>query len=228
MPDLDLKITGVKSGALGLTPLLNFELEVTNPVEGETIHSVALQAQIQISALQRSYTAVEKEKLVDLFGTPDRWGQTLSSRLWTIAGTTVRGFTGKTTTVLPVQCTFDLNVIAAKYFYALDAGEVPLLFLFSGTIFYAGPDGRLQVQQISWNKESAFRIPVAQWKELMNDHYPNTAWLYLHRDVFDRLYAYRRAHGIATWEETIERLLLSQESAPAPEAIAGIPAATIP
>jgi hypothetical protein len=212
MPDLNIAVTGVKSGALGLTPLLNFELEVTNPVEGETIHSVALQTQIQISALQRSYTAVEKEKLVDIFGTPDRWGQTLSSRLWTIAGSTIRGFTGRTTAIVPVQCTFDLNVVATKYFYALDSGEIPLLFLFSGTIFYAGPDGRLQVQQISWNKESAFRVPVTRWKELMDDHYPNTAWLYLHRDVFDRLYAYRRAHGLPSWEETVERLLPAHEN----------------
>jgi hypothetical protein len=212
MPELNFKVTGVKPDALGLTPLLNFQLEVTNAVEAEVIHSVALQVQIQISALQRSYTAVEKEKLVDLFGTPDRWGQTLSSRLWTIAGTTVRSFSGKTTAILPVQCTFDLNVVAAKYFYAMDSGDVPLLFLFSGTIFYAGPEGRLQVQQISWNQESAFRIPVAMWKDLMDAHYPNTAWLYLQRDVFDRLYAYRRAHGIVSWEETIERLLPAVEN----------------
>lgn len=92
---------------------------------------------------------------------------------------------------------------------------MPLLFLFSGTIFYAGEGGRLQVQQISWNQESAFRMPVALWKDLMNEHYPNTAWLYLHRDVFDRLYAYRRANGIATWEETIERLLPVLENAEA-------------
>jgi hypothetical protein len=220
VPELDIAVTGVKSGALGITPLLNFQLAISNPVQTETIHSVALQAQIQISALQRSYTAGEKEKLVDLFGTPDRWGQTLGSRLWTITGTTIRGFTGQTTATLPVQCTFDLNVIAAKYFYALDAGEIPLLFLFSGTIFYAAPDGRLQVQQISWNKESAFRIPVAQWKDLMNDHYPNTAWLYLHRDVFDRLYAYRRAEGLSTWDEVVERLLPAREPAAAANGVA--------
>ena len=213
MPDLDFKVTGVKSGALGLTPLLNFEIEVTNPVAGETIHSVALQVQIQISATKRSYTAVEKEKLVDLFGTPDRWGHTLSARLWTIASTTVRTFTDRTVAILPVQCTFDLNVVATKYFYAIESGEIPLLFLFSGTIFYAGEGGRLQVQQISWTRECAYRMPVALWKELMNEHYPNTAWIYLHRDVFDRLYAYRRANNIATWEEAIERLLPALEEA---------------
>jgi hypothetical protein len=215
MPDLDFKVTGVTAGALSLTPLLNFELEVANPIETEIIHSVALQVQIQISALKRSYTASEKEKLVDIFGTPDRWGQTLGSKLWTLASTSVRAFSGRTKAVLSVPCTFDLNVVATKYFYAMESGEIPLLFLFSGTIFYAGEGGRLQVQQISWNKESAFRLPVVLWKDLMNEHYPNTAWLYLQRDVFDRLYAYRRKQGLTSWEDTIDRLLPAMENAEA-------------
>ena len=62
-------------------------------------------------------------------------------------------FRGTTEAILPVPCSYDLNIAATKYFYVLEEGEVPLLFLFSGTIFYAGADGRLQVQQISWNNE---------------------------------------------------------------------------
>jgi hypothetical protein len=211
MPDLDFKVTGVQSGAISLTPLLNFELEVTNPAEGEVIHSVALQVQIQLSATRRSYSASEKEKLVDIFGTPDRWGQTLAPKLWTLANASVRTFSGKTQTIISVPCTFDVNVVATKYFYALESGEVPLLFLFSGTIFYAGEGGRLQVQQISWNKESVYRMPVQLWKDLMNEHYPNIGWLYLQRDVFDRLYAYRRAQGLGSWEEAIGRLLENEK-----------------
>ncbi len=42
---------------------------------------------------------------------------------------------------------------------------------------------------------------------MMEHHYPNTGWLYMNRDVFDRLYAYKRQYGLATWEQTIERLL---------------------
>jgi hypothetical protein len=215
MPDLDFKVTGVATGAYGLTPLLNFNLEVSNPNARENIHSVALQVQIQIAAPRRPYTALEKDKLVDLFGTPDRWGQTLGSKLWALTSTSLRSFSGETTSIISVPCSFDLNIAASKYFYALDAGEVPLLFLFSGTIFYPGEGGRLQIQQISWNKEASYRMPVATWKQLMDVHYPNTAWLYLNRDVFDRLYAYRRVHGISSWEETIERLLPENERAEA-------------
>jgi hypothetical protein len=94
----------------------------------------------------------------------------------------------------------------------LKDGAVPLLFLFSGTVFYAAADGRLQVQQISWDKECTYRIPVRVWQELMDRHYPNSAWVPLHRHVFERLYAYKRRQGFPTWEQTIERLLTDYES----------------
>lgn len=113
---------------------------------------------------------------------------------------------------MPIQCTYDLNITATKYFYALNEGEVPLLFLFSGTIFYAAPDGRLQAQQIPWEKECIYSMPVRIWQELMEYHYPNSAWVSLHRHVFEKLYAYKRRQGLPTWEQTIERLLTEYES----------------
>jgi hypothetical protein len=212
MPDLNFKVTGVEPAARGLIPLLHFHLEVTNSPETELIQAVILQAQVQIQSAHRPYDDEEREKLVDLFGTPDRWGQTLRNRLWAHANVSVRPFTQSTEAVLPIQCTYDLNVTATKYFYALKEGEVPLLFLFSGTIFYAAPDGRLQVQQISWDKECPYLMPVRVWQALMEYHYPNSAWVSLHRQVFERLYAYKRRQGLPTWEQTIERLLSEYES----------------
>jgi Family of unknown function (DUF6084) len=214
MPDLDFQVTGIEPSARGLTPLLHFNLEISNQPVTEQIQAVMVQAQIQIQAPQRPYNDREKERLEDLFGTPDRWGQTLRNRLWAHASATVRPFSGSTETVLPVQCTYDFNVIATKYFYALEGGEVPLLFLFSGTIFYAGPGGGLQVQQISWDQECAYRMPVRVWAELMNYHYPNSAWLSLGRDVFDKLTAFKRRHGLLTWDQTIERLLTPETKEP--------------
>ncbi len=213
MPDLSFRITGVDSGSRGLTPLLHFKLEVTNSPPAESIHTIMLQAQIQIQAPQRTYVASEKEKLEDLFGTPDRWGQTLRNKLWTHANTCVRSFAGTTEALLPVTCTYDLNISATKYFYALENGEVPLLFLFSGTIFYAAAGGQLQVQQIPWDKECSYRMPVQVWQTLMDHHYPGTAWLSLHRDIFDRLYAYKRQQGLASWDKAIEQLLPAIENA---------------
>jgi hypothetical protein len=207
MPDLKFQITGVEPAARGLMPLLHFNLEITNRPADQSIQAVMIQAQIQIQSAQRAYNDGEREKLEDLFGTPDRWGQTLRNRLWTHASTTVSPFTGETAAKLPVQCTYDFNVIATKYFYALDGGDVPLLFLFSGTVFYAGPHGQLLVEQISWDKECAYRMPANLWTDLMNHHYPNSAWLSLRRDVFDRLTDFKRRHGLLTWEQTLELLL---------------------
>jgi hypothetical protein len=211
MPDLDFRITGVDPVDRGLTPLLHFQLEITNSPAAESIHTVMLQAQIQIQSPQRTYSASEKEKLGDLFGTPNRWSETLRNKLWTHANASVRAFSGRTLAALPVPCTYDLNVSATKYFYALEGGEVPLLFLFSGTVFYADPGGYLQVQQIPWDKECSYRMPVGVWQSLMDHHYPGSAWLSLNRDVFDRLYAYRRRWGLATWDQAIERLLPAAE-----------------
>lgn len=207
MPDLSFKILGIEPAHRGLVPLLLFKLEITNRPETETIQSVMLQTQIQIQSPQRAYAPAEKEKLVELFGTPDQWGNTLRNRLWAHASANIGTFTGRTEATLSVPCTYDLNVAATKYFYALEGGEVPLLFLFSGTIFYAGADGRLQVQQISWNCECNWRMPVATWQELMERHYPNSAWLSLDRQTFDRLYEFKRRAGATSWEQAVERLL---------------------
>jgi hypothetical protein len=207
MPDLHFEVTGIEPAVRGLAPLLHCKLTVRNEPATERIQAVILQAQIQIQSAKRSYNEREKERLEDVFGTPDRWGQTLRSRLWAHATAMVGSFAGSTGTVLPVQCTYDFQVIGTKYFDALEEGEVPLLFLFSGTVFYAGSNGGLQVQQIPWDKECIYRMPVQVWSDLMRSHYPNTAWLSLRRDVFDQLTAYKSSRGILTWEEVMERLL---------------------
>jgi hypothetical protein len=207
MPDLNFKISGVEAATRGLVPLMLFKLQVNTSDSAESIQGLLLNVQIQIQSPQRVYSPSEKERLVDLFGAPERWGQTLRNRLWTHVNCTVGAFTAAADTVITVPCTFDLNIAATKYFYALDDGEVPLLFLFSGSAFYLSAEGKLQVERISWDKECACRMPVRCWKELMEEHYPNCAWLYLKRDIFDRLYKYRRQNGLATWEQTIEALL---------------------
>ena len=151
----------------------------------------------------------------------------MRARLWTHATANVRQFTGRTEALLAVPCTYDFNVSATKYFYALEGGEVPLLFLFSGTIFYEGPEDRLQIQQVSWNKECAFRMPITIWQAMMDEHYPNTAWLALDRGLFERLYAFRRREGLADWDQTIDAsAAAANESKPETEAASGDHAGT--
>jgi len=220
MPELDFQVTGAEAVSRSVTPLMQFKVRISTS-SGEPIQGVLLQAQIQFQCPRRAYTPQEKQKLFDLFGTPEQWGQTLRNRLWTHAQATVGAFERNIETVLPVTCTFDLNVAATKFFYGLEHGDVPLLFLFSGSVFYTAGDGRLQVQRLSWDKECSYRMPLGLWRELMQQHYPNSAWLCLRRDIFDRLYAFKRQQGAASWDEVLERLLPGEPAAPAlrPEAV---------
>lgn len=207
MPELRFEVEGAEVTPYAMVPLLTFRLRITNDHPGETIHNVVLRCQIQIETTKRHYAPAEEASLRDLFGEPERWGQTLRAMLWTHASVVVPPFTGEVVAELPVACTYDFNVAGTKYFHALEGGEIPLDFLFSGSVFYQDDHGDLQVAPISWSKESRFRLPVETWRRLMETYYPNTAWVQLRRDVFDRLYEYKVRHGIPTWEQAVERLL---------------------
>lgn len=207
MPDLKFQIEGAEAVTYAASPLLSFKLRITNADAEEPIHTVALRCQVQIEATRRHYNEREQEQLLDLYGEPERWGQTLRTTLWTHASMVVTGFQGETLVELPVPCTFDFNVAATKYFAGLEEGDVPLLMLFSGTVFYEATDGALQVSQISWEKEAKYKLPVRVWQAMMNHYYPNSAWLSLRRDVFDRLAQYKMRRGLPTWEQALERLL---------------------
>jgi hypothetical protein len=116
-------------------------------------------------------------------------------------------FAGSIGIQLAVPCTFDLNVTATKYFHGLDGGTVPVSLLFSGTIFYRNTAHELQAAPIPWNTEARFALPATIWKECIDLHHPNTAWLGLRRDVFERLYDYKVQHGLATFDEAVERMI---------------------
>jgi hypothetical protein len=211
MPDLDFRVESVAPVPFAAAPLLGFRIAVTNATPEQPIYSVALRAQIQLEVTRRRYSEQDQEQLQDLFGAPERWGQTLRNMLWTNASATVAPFTGSTTVEVQVPCTFDFNIAATKYFHGVEAGEIPLCFLFSGTVFYDGGDGTPQVSPISWSKEARFCLPVETWRDMMETYYPNSAWLCLRRDVFERLYQYKIRNGIPTWEAALERILSACE-----------------
>jgi hypothetical protein len=213
MPDLDFKVESAEAIQHAAAPTIAFKLRIKQELTADNaaltpIHSVALRCQIRLEPGRRRYSVEEQGKLGELFGEPQRWGQTVKSMLWVNASLVVPPFTGETLVDLPVPCTFDFNVATTKYFDALCDGQIPLCFLFSGTIFYVGDEGgALQVGQISWEKEADFRLPVEVWRRMMELYYPNTAWLCLRKDTFDRLQEYKRGRAMPTWEQAIESLL---------------------
>jgi hypothetical protein len=207
MPDLQLTIEGAEVVQYAAAPLLAFKLRIANNPSDEIIHTVALRAQIQIEVTRRKYDANEQARLMDLFGEPDRWGQTLRSMLWTHTSVVVPRFAGSVLADISVPCTFDFNVAATKYFHGVTSGDLPLCFQFSGSVFYQSVDEKLQVAPIPWDKEAKYRLPVKTWKGLMDAYYPNSAWLAVQRDTFEKLYQYKVREGIPTWEEALERAL---------------------
>ncbi len=211
MPDLTFQVEAARPERFAAAPLLLFRLRITEAVrlgkQATPIHTVALRCQVRIEPARRRYSADEQGRLGDLFGTPDRWGQTLRPLLWTHVSAVVPSFTGSGAADLAVPCSADFCMAATKYFAALEDGDIPLGLLFSGTIFYEAQDGALQVAQIPWDREASFRLPAATWRELMDHYYPNTSWLCLRRDVFDRLNEYKSRQGLPTWEGAMERLL---------------------
>jgi hypothetical protein len=217
MPDLSFRVEGAEPERIAAAPLLLFKLRVTDNAAPPTpVHAVVLRCQVRIEPARRRYGTLEQERLLDLFGTPERWGQTLRPMLWTHLSVALPSFVGDCEADLPVPCSYDFSLAATKYFAALEGGDVALCFLFSGTMFYEGPGGALQVGQVPWDREANFRLPAATWQALMDLYYPNSAWLCLRKDVFDRLARYQGSAGLPTWEQALERLLNAAEEAATP------------
>lgn len=212
MPDLSFGVVIADVVAFAASPTILFKVRISNANADETVHSIILNTEIRIEASRRHYDAPAGSRLQELFGEPPRWGQTVKSILWTHATTTVPPFQSECIAELPVACTYDFDVAAAKYFHSLDDGDVPLLFLFGGTVFYSREEQRIQAAQIPWEKDARYRMPVRVWKEMMERYYPNSPWLKLRKDIFDRLYQYRVERGLPTWEAAIDRLLRESAS----------------
>jgi Family of unknown function (DUF6084) len=191
-------------------PTLVFRMRVADD-SGEPVSAVALRTQLRIEPQRRAYTDDEAAGLVDQFGGRARWQETLRPFLWTHAAATLRGFSDDLEFDLPVPCTYDLEVIGTKYLHALRDGDVPVALLFSGTLFRPGSGASgFGVEQVPWHLEASYRLPVAVWRAVMDQYFPDSGWLRLSRDTLDALIRYRSEHGLTTWDATIERLFSDQ------------------
>jgi hypothetical protein len=207
VPDLSFQVSGAEPVQHAATPLLALKLHITNADPRESVQAVMLSCQVQIDAARRRYSGDEPEGLRDLFGERSLWSRSLHSVLWTITNSVVPPFNGSTVVDLLLPCSYDFNVQATKYFYALEGGQVPLNLLFSGTVYYLTPEERLQVAPVPWDCEAGYALPVAVWQEMMRLYYPDGAWLRVEQATFDRLYRYKQQRGLPTWERVLEALL---------------------
>ena len=176
-------------------------------VSSGEVRSLSLGVEVRIAATRRAYDEGERERLQDVFGRPEQWARSLGSLHWASLTVNVPPFSGRTTVDLHVPLSYDLDVAASRYLTALEHGEVPVELLFSGSLFYAAAGGKLQVGRIAQDQDAEFKLPVAVWRESIDRHFPNSAWLRLDRASFDRLRTFRARNAHLSWEETLEALL---------------------
>jgi len=207
--DLVFAVGGVRVEPHAATPTLLFGLRIEER-SGLPIDALALRCQIRIEPQRRRYDAAEAASLLELFGEPARWGDTVKPFLWTHVTTLVRAFTGSVELDLAVPCTYDFDVAAAKYLHALADGDISLLFLFSGTIFARGPAG-LSVGQVPWDREARCALPVRTWREMMDRYFPHGGWLRLQRETIDALLRFKAREALATFDDVVAALLAHVE-----------------
>jgi Family of unknown function (DUF6084) len=205
MNEVTYAVVDVSAQPYSVTPVLSARVGIASVGE-DPVHAIALRCQVRIDPLRRRYSDDEAAGLLDLFGPRERWSTTQRTFLWLHCAVMVPGFSGATQIELPLECTYDFEVAASKYMHALRDGTVPLQFLFSGTVFTQGERG-FAVQQVPWDREDRYDMPVSVWRGLMDQHYPNAGWLRLRRDTLDALASYKSERGMLGFDDAIASLL---------------------
>jgi hypothetical protein len=205
MTDLAFAVVDIAPEPYAASPILTARLRVDD-AGGEQIHAIALRTQVRIEPQRRQHSPAEAQALADMFGPRERWSDTLRSFLWMQSSTLVQGFTGSAEVDLPLGCTYDFEVTASRYLHALGEGAVPVILMFSGTVFTRGVAG-FGVEQIPWDREVRYELPVQTWRDLITQQFPATGWLRLDHDVLAALAAYKACHGLTTSEAAVTDLL---------------------
>jgi hypothetical protein len=203
--ELSFDCTGVRPDRFAIAPAMSMSLRISE-VTGQKIEAIALRCQLRIEPARRRYSAAEAQRLNDLFGDTERWADTLKPVQFTNLSIMVPGFTGSADIDVPIPLSYDMEIGSTRYFAGLDQGEVPLLLLFSGTVF-GSADGKLVVQQVPWSKEARYRLPVTVWREAIDAHFPNSAWLRVSTRTLDELQRFKASRALPTWDATVSALL---------------------
>jgi hypothetical protein len=207
MPDLKFEILSSHVKQYAAVPTLVFNLQITNNSENEEIYAVSLKCQLMIEAVKRRYDEESKNRLFELFGPHTRWDETLRTFFWQIINIPVPAFKNKTTIEISVPCSEDFGTAAGKYFYAVREGNVPLDFLFSGTLFYKNTEGSLQMTMVPWEKQALYNMPALLWHQMMDDYFPNCRWLQIRKDIYEKLVEYKAANKFPTLQNCLEYIL---------------------
>ncbi len=205
-PEPEFEVLGARPLRHAATPTLLLDLQVSER-SGREVYMVALTIQVMIEPARRTYDDRTRERLEGLFGAPERWAVTTRSLVWAQLSVLVPAFTGMTTVAVPIPCSYDHEVAAAKYLYSLSGGEAPLALHFNGVVYYRGDDGALQMVLVPWSRSAGFQLPVESWRETVEHYYPGSGWVALQRDTIEALERRRVRGAHATLDACVAELL---------------------
>ena len=165
MPDLCFNFEGAEAVPYAAAPTLALKLRITNQPADEIIRSIMLQCQIQIEAPRRRYSPEEQKHLLDLYGEPERWGQTLRTSLWTHA-IAQRAIVQRMRPRSMFWCPALSISTSPRLSISMDSkpGRCRSAFCSVAPCFSTIPEQGLSITQIPWAKEARFRLPVSVWK----------------------------------------------------------------
>jgi hypothetical protein len=206
-PEVEFAVLGARPVKYAAAPMLALDLQVTETA-GRPVYMLALSVQLMIEPARRAYDEAAHERLVELFGAPERWAVTTRSLVWSTLDVVVPAFTGRTTVTVPVACHYDLELAAAKYLDSLSDGEAPLALHFNGMVYYPGEQGALRIVLLPWSNSIGFRMPVRVWRETIAHYYPGTAWVGLRAETLHALQRAKLDRGLATLDDTVNALLM--------------------
>lgn len=207
-PDLAFAVTGAEEERFAALPTLRFRLEITR-TGGSPVDSIALNTVLRIDVARRRYGPETEAALSELFGTPEQWASSMRPLSWARSTVHVPAFDDRTTVDILVECPYDTELALTKYLRAVREGDVPLDFLFSGTVFHRAPGGRgLSASRISWTDgDTRYALPAGLWHSLTDRYHAGSPWLRLSRDTYDRLDAYRARHVLGSPDDAVRALL---------------------
>lgn len=214
-PDPAFEVISAKAVNRAAAPTMQFRLRITDE-SGLSIFTIALSSMITVEPAKRSYDDAARERLVELFGTPERWATTTTSFRWAQVDSLVPAFTGSTECDLTIACTYDHEIAAAKYFDGLSDGIAPLRVHFNGTVYYEADDGRLQMVQLPWDRSSRYGLPVEVWRETIDAHYPFRGWVPADKQTIARLERLKADRGLPTFDAALSALLDEAEPGEGP------------
>ena len=197
MPELAFDVLEARPRAGGVSAAVELDLRVTTT--GEVLGGV-LSVRIDVDTARRTLRDGDSAVFDEVVGPAAHRPQIA----WTTVPVALPAFVGTTLIKIAVPCPLDLDQAATKLLHGLHGGRLPLLFLFSGTVLWAAPEG-VRISLVPQSTECRFLLPVQTALDAIDAHWPGQVLIPVDRVTAARLWGHRGGHP--TWGLAVSALL---------------------